>query len=354
MAYNKNTVKEVISLNKNKVSIIIPVYNGERYLKDCLDSLIHQALKEIEIIAIDDASTDHSFSILKEYSRKSSKIKIYQNLKNLGTGATRNRGLALADGEYIGFVDCDDYVSKTMYQVMYELAKENKSPDIIETKIMFVKDNCYLNQDLSYLFNKGNQLIQKKTKITELPNLSPSVCNKIFKKSFLKGKKFIENCKWEDILFTTVSGIKAKSILEVRSSDYFYRRDISRGVSSINYQPNDKILDIFKITDGIMNSVHFIQKKKYQESLEMICFAAIFKRVEELEHWNISKQKINEIKKLIYQLAYQKYGNLKNIDFNLFSAMAKEDITKEYIQLIHEQENLSQHNCKVRKKGRKN
>ncbi len=103
-----------------------------------------------------------------------------------------------------------------------------------------------------------------------------------------------------------------------------------------------------------MNSVHFIQKKKYQESLKMICFAAIFKRVEELEHWNISKQKINEIKKLIYQLTYQKYGNLKNIDFNLFSAMAKEDITKEYIQLIHEQENLSQHNCKVRKKGRKN
>ena len=103
-----------------------------------------------------------------------------------------------------------------------------------------------------------------------------------------------------------------------------------------------------------MNSVHFIQKKKYQESLKMICFAAIFKRVEELEHWNISKQKINEIKKLIYQLAYQKYGNLKNIDFNLFSAMAKEDITKEYIQLANEQENLSQHNCKVRKKERKN
>ena len=109
--------------------------------------------------------------------------------------------------------------------------------------------------------------------------------------------KFIENCKWEDILFTTTLGIKAKSILEVSNNDYFYRRDISRGVSSINYQANDKIFDIFKITDGIMNSVYFIQKKKYQEPLYMICFAAIFKRIEELEYWNISKQKIEEIKK---------------------------------------------------------
>ena len=344
----------MIFLKRNKVSIIVPVYNGELYLKDCLDSLINQTLEEIEIIAIDDVSTDKSLAILKEYSQKSPKIKVYQNEKNLGTGATRNRGLTLATGEYIGFVDCDDYVSNTMYQVMYKLAVENKLPDIIETRITFVKDNRYLNQNLNYTFTKQFRLISKKKKVNELPNLSPSVCNKLFKKSFLKGKKFIENCKWEDILFTTTSSIKAKSILEVSNSDYFYRRDSKRGVSSINYQANDKILDIFKITDGIMNSVHFIKKKKYQEPLYMICFAAIFKRIEELEYWDISKQKIEELKKLIYQLAYQKYGSLKNIDFDLFSAMAKEHITKEYITLTQKQENLSQKNCKLRKRSRKN
>lgn len=344
----------MIFLSKNKVSIIVPIYNGELYLRDCLDSLIHQTLEDIEIIAIDDASDDHSFSILKDYAKKNSKIKVYQNKQNLGTGATRNKGLAIANGKYVGFVDCDDYVSKTMYQVMYELAQENKLPDIIETRITFVKDNRYLNQDLSYSSTRRNWLIRKKQKITELPNLSPSVCNKLFRKSFLKGKKFIENCKWEDILFTTTLGIKAKSILEVSNNDYFYRRDISRGVSSINYQANDKIFDIFKITDGIMNSVYFIQKKKYQEPLYMICFAAIFKRIEELEYWNISKQKIEEIKKIIYQLAYQKYGSLKHIDFDLFSAMAKEDITEEYINLTKEQDKLNQKKCKLRKRERKN
>ena len=180
------------------------------------------------------------------------------------------------------------------------------------------------------------------------------ICNKLFKKSFLKGKKFIENCKWEDILFTITSAIKAKNILELSNNDYFYRRDIKRGVSSINYQVNNKILDIFKITDGIMNSISPIQKRKYHESLYMICFAAIFKRIEELEYWNIPKPKIEELKKSIYQLAYQKYGSLKNIDFDLFSAMAKEDITKEYINLTHEQESLSQQRRKLIKRREKN
>ena len=341
-------------MNKNKISIIVPVHNGELYLKDCLDSLISQTLEDIEIITIDDASKDKSLAILKKYSQKYPKIKVYQNKKNIGQGATRNKGLEIANGEYIGFVDCDDYVSKTMYQIMYELAKENKLPDIIETRIMFVKDNSYLNQNLNYSLTKHFRLITNKNKIDELPNLSPSVCNKLFKKSFLKGKKFIENCKWEDILFTITSAIKAKNILELSNNDYFYRRDIRRGVSSINYQVNNKILDIFKITDGIMNSISPIQKRKYHESLYMICFAAIFKRIEELEYWNIPKQKIEELKKLIYQLAYQKYGSLKNIDFDLFSAMAKEDITKEYINLTHEQESLSQQRRKLIKRREKN
>ena len=97
-----------------KVSIIVPVYNSERYLSDCLNSLVNQTLSEIEIIAIDDASTDHSLEILIDYAAKyPRKVKVYKNDQNKGQGASRNIGLSIANGEYVGFLDSDDYVAPT-------------------------------------------------------------------------------------------------------------------------------------------------------------------------------------------------------------------------------------------------
>ena len=92
-----------------KVSVIIPVYNTEKYLKECLDSVVNQSLKEIEIICIDDNSSDNSLQILKEYAQKDNRIKIIENKSNLGAGPSRNKGIKLAKGEYIGFLDSDDF-----------------------------------------------------------------------------------------------------------------------------------------------------------------------------------------------------------------------------------------------------
>src|SRR5699024_6015694 len=98
-----------------KVSVIVPVYNSELYLKDCLDSLVNQTLKDLEIIIVDDASTDKSLKIIMEYKNKYPNIiKVFQNEQNKGQGASRNVGLSLATGEYIGFLDSDDYVIPTM------------------------------------------------------------------------------------------------------------------------------------------------------------------------------------------------------------------------------------------------
>ena len=88
-----------------KISIIVPVYNEEEYVSTCLDSLVKQTLDDIEIITIDDNSTDNSLNILLDYARKYPNIKVYHNEKNIGQGASRNRGLKFATGEYIGFVD---------------------------------------------------------------------------------------------------------------------------------------------------------------------------------------------------------------------------------------------------------
>lgn len=112
-----------------KVSVIIPVYNVEAYLSRCLDSVINQTLKEIEIIIINDGSTDNSYKIIKDYEKKDCRIKtISQN--NGGLSMARNAGLEIATGEYIGFVDSDDRIDERMYEVMYAEAKKNDA-DIV-------------------------------------------------------------------------------------------------------------------------------------------------------------------------------------------------------------------------------
>lgn len=107
-----------------KISVLIPVYNTERYLRKCLDSVLAQTLKEIEIIITNDGATDNSQKIIEEYAIKDKRIR-YNIQKNSGLGATRNKGIELAKGEYIAFLDSDDWVEKDYYKFMYEEAKKN-------------------------------------------------------------------------------------------------------------------------------------------------------------------------------------------------------------------------------------
>ena len=136
-----------------KVSVIVPVYNSEIYLRDCLESLLNQTLTELEIILVDDASTDKSIEIMAEYKSQYPKIKIFKSEQNKGQGASRNIGMSLVTGEYIGFLDSDDYVAPTMYENLYNAAKENNA-DIVTTRLTFVKDSSYLGK----IFESNNRI----------------------------------------------------------------------------------------------------------------------------------------------------------------------------------------------------
>ncbi len=116
-----------------KISIIIPVYNVEKYLRRCLDSLINQTLQDIEIICIDDCSTDNSLNILQEYAERDKRIRVITSEQNSGAAVARNRGLEIAQGEYLGFVDSDDAVDKSYYEELYKKAKE-KDYDIVKCR----------------------------------------------------------------------------------------------------------------------------------------------------------------------------------------------------------------------------
>ena len=109
-----------------KVSVIIPVYNTEKYLRECLDSVINQTLKEIEIICVDDGSTDSSLEILKEYANKDNRFTIITQ-QNLHAGVARNAGLAVAKGEYVSFLDSDDWFELKILEETTKILKETDS-----------------------------------------------------------------------------------------------------------------------------------------------------------------------------------------------------------------------------------
>ena len=204
-----------------KVSIIVPVYNEEEYVSTCLDSLINQTLDDIEIILIDDNSTDNSLNILLDYAKKYPNIKVYHNEKNIGQGASRNRGLSLVTGEYIGFVDSDDYIRNTMYEDMYKAVINNNYPELVTTEILFVKDDGYANRDLEFLSRGKEKIINPTLDKNAVISESPAVCNKIFRSDTLKDFYFVEDSLFEDIPFSYTKYMEASKVVTIPSINYF-------------------------------------------------------------------------------------------------------------------------------------
>ena len=174
-----------------KVSVIIPVYNVESYLSECLDSIINQTLKDIEIICIDDCSTDNSYNILLEYANKDSRIKIIKNIENNGVGFARNVGQFSAIGDYIYFIDPDDYISLNFLEELYNTAVKYNS-DIVNT------NNIYNNENdiISRFWGSSDSInVKNDYEVTiNFNNIHPSDNNlriyytlwtKLFKRSFI-------------------------------------------------------------------------------------------------------------------------------------------------------------------------
>lgn len=269
------------------ISIIVPVYNSEKNLETCLLSLVNQTLKNIEIIIVDDGSFDNSKKIIEEFASKYNNLKVVYNSHNLGAGYSRNIGLSIASGEYVGFVDSDDYINSTMYEYMYNQVISKNYPDLIITGLKFIKNNDFALKDLSYATSNSSYLV--KDKVNFIFDISPSVCNKLFKRELVDNYNFLEDCKWEDIAFTYYMFTKADDIAVLNNPDYFYRRDINKGISGINYSKNSKIMEIFKVTDSLINDASKLPNfAEYKDNLIIICFIYIMMRVKEIDAWNCS------------------------------------------------------------------
>lgn len=206
--------------NKIKVSVIIPVYNSEAYLKTCIESLVNQTLKDIELIFINDGSTDNSLKILETYTKKHKQIKIYST-ENKGVGNARNLGIKKAHGKYIGFVDSDDYVNKYYFSELYRAA-EKYHTNIAATP------NVILFGDRRGRFKTGIN-VSKMVENSKSIYTKQGGCaqwNKIYKKKYLLKHNIsstLHTSRVEDCYFTSLALMNTEKIAIAGQAVYHYR-----------------------------------------------------------------------------------------------------------------------------------
>jgi len=202
-----------------KVSVIVPVYNVEKYLEKCLESLINQTLNEIEIIVVNDGSTDNSLNIIEKYAQKDYRIKII-NQKNQGLSGARNSGFKLARGEYISFIDSDDWVDNDFLEKLYNSAISNNVSIAISTIIR--KREKTQKYRVHYTEEKIYETLEDKINICNIPTCC-YVWNKLYKKSLLENSEFTVGRFYEDVLWTPEIIKKADKIITVPNTNYYYR-----------------------------------------------------------------------------------------------------------------------------------
>lgn len=344
-----------------KVSVIVPVYNVESYLEECLDSLINQTLTDIEIICINDGSTDKSLDILREYEKNDSRIKCISK-ENGGLSSARNAGLANVTGEYISFLDSDDYLELTALEELYTVAKKDALDLVIFKLINFDEDTKEKSvvpyHEMAPLKNQVKDAVfSHKDILNQLVNLDVSVCTKFFKKELISDLRFLEGKIFEDNLFVMDYIFNANKI-------YFYDKHLYlRRVrpNSIITAGSKSYMDVIYICNEVLNR---IKESGYYDELKVDFTVkkiyVTFMRYSQVKE-EYKAEFFNEIKadfefyqqEYIENDIYQSFNfNIRNIfDSALCSDTYKEfELNIEYNKLNSKSDNLK----KKLKKEKKN
>lgn len=282
-----------------KVSIIVPVYNVEKYIKKCLDSLVNQTLKEIEMILINDGSKENEETIILEYQKKYSNI-CYLKKENGGQASARNLGLTKAKGEFILFVDSDDFIEKNMCEEMYQYAKE-KEYDIV------VSDAYWTDKEKETYFSKTkdwNENPGKKFMMNTAGVLSVMIRSSIAKRQELQ---FLENRIYEDVATIPAYVLYTKKIGFLKKPYYHYVIRNGSTMQQVSYNPKQE--DIFYALEHLTNL--FKEKKQeniYKEELEYYYIEHLL-HAASLRFYKFSKK---EQLQRIVDIMKEKYPEWKN------------------------------------------
>lgn len=289
-------------MKKPKISVIIAVYNTEIYISKCLDSLLNQTYENIELVIVNDCSTDNSLKILKKYSKNNSNIILIDNKENRGLSYSRNVGLENSTGEYIGYIDSDDYVDSTYYEnLMKSIQKEKADMAIADMKIVY--------EDASYPAHVTKGCDGELTKLNFIKNgLAASACNKLFKREIISKYKFSEGKVNEDLAVILPAIVSAEKIAYVPDTYYYY---VQRGGSIQNSGFSDKRFDIFYGVDLTLERI------KGCRNYSKISQAIIFEQLINLFLYVIPKEK--NIKRRYHILKkYQQLSSKYNIKKNIY------------------------------------
>ena len=266
------------------ISIIVPIYNAEKYLKQCIDSLISQTKKEIEIILINDGSTDSSEKIIKKYKDK--RVKYFKN-KNQGIGKTRNFGIDKATGKYIMFVDSDDYLEVHACEKLFHTA-ESEHLDLVICDFYRVEDNKVIEIKIP---DFKNSTLKENPQLLLDINLAP--WNKLYKRELIINNniKFVEDLKYEDAPFVIEAMDKAKKIGKLNEILNYY---IIHKNSETTVR-DERVFDIIKIVDKIriyMKNKDYIKNEVDTLTISILMNYNIQQRVQ--KDWTVGKRFIDE------------------------------------------------------------
>lgn len=316
------------------ISVIIPVFNVEKYIHVCLNSILNQSYEDFEVICIDDASTDSSLQILEYFAKKDSRIKILKNDSNKGPGYTRNRGLNISKGKYIAFLDGDDWFSSNAFKILLEKIEKDNLDVLMFRNIVYYQDSKefgmesyydmdYLNEFESKVFNHFDL---DKTKFFSMSN---APWNKIYLKSFLDENNIRftnKNLIHEDnpFFYKVITSAKRVSIIKT----YLHCR--RRRPGSITTLNNERVFDNIEISYLIIEI--FLENLQlyeyYKKEILTFIFASLLNWKYELIEDKFKKEFYNEVLK-VYEVFYNKY-NLKQ---DIFEHVNK-DILKKFNQII--------------------
>lgn len=305
------------------ISILIPIYNSEKYIEQCVNSIISQTYKNIEIICINDGSTDNTKEILENLQKKDKRIKII-NKKNTGYGNSLNIAIQSAKGEYIAIIESDDHIKNTMLETLLKYTKEDET-DIV--KANFYKENNSIKKNSSKYF------INKTTNINLFPNMlliQPSIWSALYKKEFLiKNKiKFNETkgASYQDLSFHFKTMFLAKKIFLLNEHLYYYRTNNSD--SSINSK--DKAFLVFDEIETINN---FLKDKKINENTLTIKNIFEYKVIT----WNFNRIQ-NKYNKKVFNKALEYFKK-----YNFQTLMKNNTLTikdKIYLNILNKNKKL--------------
>lgn len=249
------------------ISIIVPVYNVENYLARCLDSLLHQTYQHIEILVVNDGSTDCSEKIIQDYAQRFPDKIIAFTKENGGLSDARNFGIDRAAGDYLGFVDSDDYITKTMFEEMLNLALKHQAEMVI-CNIQKVDENGNVTQKLTQIPNMPEK-IDLETHFSVFSDLSYFACNKLFTRELFAEKRFKKGVHFEDIQLIPQLLLECKTLAQTQNYHYQYL-ERTDSISKSHTEKGLEILQAVKDVEVLFKQSFYSKKLKELKNFQIL------------------------------------------------------------------------------------